>query len=123
MSELPEGLDPMAAAMLTAGVDLIGRTGASSTQVRFDDSEPPTVWLAVAAYVRDGRDIFEAAGAMHPTTAVLRLCEQLIDGAVCVHCERPTGFEPSSLDAMPLDALVCWYQWDPELKVFRRGCE
>jgi hypothetical protein len=53
---------------------------------------------------------------------VLRLCAQVVDGGRCTHCRRPTGLS-EDLDAMPLDRLVCWYQWDPELATFRRGCE
>jgi len=104
---------------LLAAVDLIGRTGAHGFQLRFSDDEEPIVWLAVAQY----RDTADAAGALDPLRAVLRLAEQLIDGGRCTHCDRPTGLEPDTLDAMPLDAMVCWYQYDPELGTFRRGCE
>ena len=55
------------------------------------------------------------------SSAVFRLCDQVIDGGTCTHCNRPTGFTPD-LDPMPLDDIVCWYQWDPELSEFRRGC-
>jgi hypothetical protein len=29
----------------------------------------------------------------------------------------------AAVDSMPLNESVCWYQWDPEMKTFRRGCE
>jgi hypothetical protein len=103
-----------------AAVDLIGRTGAKSFAIRYTDDEPPVVWAAVAEY-GDGRA--EAAGALHPIVAVLRLAELLVDGGQCTHCGRPTGLDVDSIDTMPLDTLVCWYQFDPELATFRRGCE
>lgn len=91
-------------------------------QVRWSDDEVPTVWMATAKYQRGDEVRWEATGAMGPTQAVLRLCEILIDGGHCTHCSRPTGFT-EHFDGMPLDQLVCWYQWDPELSTFRRGCE
>jgi hypothetical protein len=105
---------------MTAAFDLIHRTGAQSAGIRYQDDEPPTVWIALASY--DG-DRHEAAAALDPLRAVLRLCEQLVDGGVCTHCRRPSGLEPDSIETMPLNDLVCWYQYDPELKTFRRGCE
>jgi hypothetical protein len=58
---------------------------------------------------------------MDPLDAVFRLCDEVIDGGQCTHCRKPAGFEPS-IETMPLNQFVCWYQWDPELKTFRRGC-
>ena len=118
---------------LTAGFDMLRRTGARSVGLRYQDDEQPAVWVAVAEYrLKSGRPVggedfdgtyYDAAGAMGPVQAVLRLCERMVDGGMCAHCQRPTGLDPDSLDAMPLDNLVCWYQWDPELATFRRGCE
>jgi hypothetical protein len=106
---------------LIAAVDLIGRTGAKSFAIRYSDDEQPVVWSAVADY-GDGRA--EAAGALHPLVAVLRLAELLIDGGTCTHCGRPTGVHTDRVpESMPLDQFVCWYQFDPELSTFRRGCE
>lgn len=119
---------------LTAGLDLLRRTGCSTVEIRYSDDEQPVVWMAVAGYTaagdpksgnparREARTVHEAAAALDPTRAVLRLCEQLVDGGRCAHCHRPTGFEPNTLDTMPADQLVCWYQYDPELQTFRRGC-
>jgi hypothetical protein len=47
----------------------------------------------------------------------------LVDGAMCAHCGKPTGLEPTLLVDMPFPEHICWYQYDPELKTFRRGCE
>lgn len=105
--------DRMPAAMV-----LLGHTGADEVQVRYCSEQKPTVWVAAGRWDKH----WECAGAMAPHLAVFRLCDQVIDGGMCTHCYRPTGFAPD-LDAMPLDNLVCWYQWDPSHKEFRRGCK
>jgi len=105
-------------ARLTAAVDMLGRTGAAEVQLRYSDDEKPVVWIAAARW----DDHWEAAGAMNPLNALFRLCDHVIDGGECKRCGKPTGFSPD-VDALPLDDLVCWYQWDPELKTFRGGCE
>jgi hypothetical protein len=105
-----------------AAVDMLGRTGAESFQIRYSDDEQPVVWVAVVGYERPGGMHWECAGAMSPLGAILRLCETMIDGGQCTHCKRPSGFS-EDIDTMPMDHLVCWFQYDPELKTFRRGCE
>jgi hypothetical protein len=110
---------------------MLRRTGALSVQIRYHDDEKPTVWIAVAEFSMidgvpapsGGEPYFEAAAAMDPTRAALRLCEQMVDGSECKHCHRPAGLEPDSIESMPLNQAICWYQWDPELQTFRRGCE
>jgi hypothetical protein len=103
---------------IIAAIDLVGRTGASEFQFRFSNDEPPTVWMAIAKWDKT----WDVGAGIDPAIAIFRLLDQVIDGGTCTHCERPTGFEEST-DPMPLDEFVCWYQWDPELKVFRRGCD
>ena len=105
---------------LTAAVEMIGRTGATHFGLRYQDDEEPVVWIAVGTWPGDRHEV---AAGLDPTRAALRLCEQAIDGGTCTHCKRPTGLEPDDLGAMPLDRHFCWYQFDPELKTFRRGCE
>lgn len=118
--------------VFTAAVDLLRRTGQRSFQIRYSDDETPLVWMAVGEWVLDehgrptdgaGKTVYDAAAAVDPVRAVLRLCEQTVDGGHCIHCRRPTGFEPDSIDTMPANDLFCWYQYDPELRTFRRGCE
>jgi hypothetical protein len=106
---------------LKAAIELVRRTGANQIQVRYSDDEKPVIWLVVAIYKK--LDLWEVAAAHTPTRAALRLCEKLLDGGMCTHCKRPVGLEPESLDRMPMDDVFCWYQYDPELKTFRRGCE
>jgi hypothetical protein len=105
---------------MLAATDLVRRTGAKQVQIRFHDDEQPVLWMAVALY-KDGRS--EVAAALNPVRAMLRLCEQLVDGGKCTHCGRPTGLEPDGIETMPLNDVFCWYVFDPELKTFRRGCE
>lgn len=110
-------LDPM----FLAGVEMIRRSGAIEFQIRHQDDEDPTVWIAIAHIKHPEADGWEAAAALHPTAAVLRLCAELVDGGKCVHCGRPTGFT-EDFDGMPSEATICWYAYDPELRTFRRGC-
>jgi hypothetical protein len=102
---------------MVAAVDLIGRTGAAEFQVRYSDDEQPVIWMAAARW----KGTWQAAGAMSPLGAVFALLDSVIDGGTCQHCGRPTGFEPSS-DQMPMDKLICWYQFDPGTKKFAKGC-
>ena len=105
-----------------AAADLIGRTGAKSFSIRFCEEEKPVIWMAIGEYEREGRSIFEVGAHTNPLVAMYRLLDTLIDGGFCTHCHRPTGFSEDA-DIMPLDEMFCWYQWDPERKKFRRGCE
>lgn len=129
MSATDEAKDPK----LVAAVDLLRRTGAAEVQIRYSDDEDPTVWFAVARYRTDDRgrprpsgpiNRWDVAAGQNPVRALLRLCEQTIDGAQCKHCRKPAMFH-ADLDLVPtaLDPLFCSYEWDPELGTFRRGCE
>jgi hypothetical protein len=106
-------------ARFVAGVDLVGRTGASDFSVRCSDDVEPSVILCVATYP-DGA--WEVGAGGTPGIALVGLLERLLDGGRCTHCGRPSGFEPESLDAMPMNTQVCWTQWDPELATYRRAC-
>lgn len=119
---------------MIAATKMLQRTGAAALQIRYSDDEEPTVWFAVVQYRRgaDGLpkakgpiNAWETAAGRHPTEALLRLCEKVVDGGTCAHCHRPTIFH-ADLDDAPLpglDELMCSYEWDPELALFRRSCE
>ena len=101
-------------------IELLGRTGADQFQLRYCDEYKPRVWIASALWNRT----WECAAAINPIRAIFRLIDSVLDGGTCLQCGRPTGFEPSlQPETMPMNKLVCWFQWDPELKTFRRGCE
>jgi hypothetical protein len=104
--------------MLLAANEMVWRTGATKFQLRYSDDEQPVVWMAVGQW----GDIHEVGASLDPVRAAIRLLEQVVDGGQCIHCHRPTGIT-DDFDAMPLNERVCWYQYDPELKTFRRGCK
>lgn len=105
--------------VLTACVELCHRVGAVSYETRYSDDHEPVVWMAIAMF-RTGK--FEVDAGRTPQLAAWRLVERLVDGGQCLHCHRVTGV---TLDVgkQLAEELVCWYQYDPELKTFRRGCE
>lgn len=115
-----------------AGVDMARRTGSIEFQLRYSDDAEPTVWVAVATHnigvnglpappAEPGEITHTAAGGLTPLSAVLRLCDQLIDGGQCAHCGKPSAFDHGTASALP--PALCWTQWDPELKTYRRNCE
>lgn len=119
--------------ILMAALDMIRRTGALEVQLRWSDDVEPQVWMVTARFnigpdnfprpaTEDGKERWDVAGGMNPRQAAFRLCEQLIDGSRCTHCDRPSGIV-TTFDGMPLDEVFCWYAYDPELETFRRGCE
>jgi hypothetical protein len=112
------GQEPHKDPRFLAAVDMVGRSGADQFMMWSCGEENPIVWIAAALF----EESWECAAAINPLRALFRLCETLIDGGMCVHCERGTGFIPD-INPMPFDDVICWYQWDPERKTFRRGCE
>ena len=126
----PDTLPPEQRDKLIAAFDFVGRTGARSVQLRWSDDEKPVIWMMVAEYrldgdgklAKEGKPVFEVDASTDPIRATLRLCERLADGGMCTHCGRPSGLDPDTLDTMPLNDLICWFQWDPGSKKFIRGC-
>jgi hypothetical protein len=103
---------------MMAAVDLVKRTGADEFQIRFCEEEQPVIWMAAARW----KGTWQAAGAMGPLGAVFALLDSVIDGGTCKHCGRPAGFEATDAGTMPMDKLVCWYQYDPGTRKFAKGC-
>jgi hypothetical protein len=103
-----------------AAVELLGRCGAEELQVRFCEEEKPTVWMALARW----RGHWEVGAALDPLRALFRLCDEVMDGGLCLHCGKPSAFS-DGFEVLPdiMGDAVCWYAWDPELKTYRRGCE
>lgn len=104
---------------IVAAIKLLARTGAESFQLRYHDDEEPMLWLAYAKWPHGE----EATGATTPLLAVMRLAEQVIDGGRCAHCGKPSGLTDDWAATLPLPEHICWWQFDPELKTFRRACE
>lgn len=110
---------------MRAAIEFVRKCGARQIQVRYSDDEDPDIWFVVAIF--DGKNPAKIKGvevdaSTDPLRAALRLCERLADGATCVHCHRRTMLDPDSMMRQPLDAIVCWYQYDPGAKRFIRGC-
>ena|SRR5436190_7260900 len=126
--DLKEGIeDPR----YVAAIDLVRRNGAREIQLRYDDEQNPIVWVAVAGFSiikgkpsgRGKVNAHQAGGALSPLEAIFALCRACLDRhGLCVHCGRNTMFD-ESFESQPLEKFYCWYQWDPEMKTFRRGCE
>ena len=111
---------------LQAAFKYLRATGASRIALRSSDNEQPVIWIVLAEYPKKNpllANETEVEAALEPLDAALRLCERLTDGSSCSHCNRRAAFEANSLARMPYDRMLCWYQYDPEMKVFRRGCE
>lgn len=117
-----------------AAAKLIGRTGARSFEIRFDEGDTKkqqTVWIAIGEWrIKNNRPVatggerrFECAAGMNPLTAVLRLLDIIIDGGYCDHCKRPSGVTDHWQSPMPMSKDICWYVYDPELEEYRRSCE
>lgn len=107
---------------LSAAAALIPRLGCTDMTLRYDEGDKEgdvVVWNAIAYFPGAQPQV---AGALTPYRAVYRLLEQLMDGGICNYCKKPTGIV-ENFDEQPPMLLVCWYSYDPELKVFRRGCE
>jgi len=107
---------------LIAGIEMLRRTGMTVFRLGWSDEEdgPPTVWWACGEWSETKAD---AGAGMDPVAAVLRLCEQVVDGGICLHCGKATIFSAGPDTAILELSGGCVYAWDPELGVFRRGCE
>lgn len=114
-----------------AAIELIERNGAREIQIRYDDEQNPIVFVVVAGFSiinekpsgRGKINAHQAGGGLNPLSAIFALCHACMDRrGSCNHCGRNTMFD-ETFDPQPLENFYCWYQWDPELKTFRRGCE
>lgn len=110
-----------------AGLDMLRRAGAIKFRIGYSDETEgdPVVWHVVATWeLTDGHVHHEVGAGLDPVAAMMRVCEDVIDGGHCVHCHRMTIFV-SALDELSpmLDAMGCVYAYDPERRTFRRSCE
>lgn len=114
-----------------AAIDLVRRNGAKEIQLRYDDEQNPIVWVAVAGFsVIDGKigqrgkiNAHQVGAGLTPLNSVFSLCHACLDRhGFCAHCGRNTMFD-EIFEEHPTQNFYCWYQWDPELQTFRRGCE
>lgn len=105
-----------------AAIELIARTGAKWTQIRYMDDETPLVWVAVAGFDPVGESgRMQVAAGFTPEHAFLALLELLIDGGKCQHCGRLTAFTPHDDKPLPFD--VCIYGWNETVQSYTRSCD
>lgn len=105
--------------VLVACIALLPHLGASDYEGRYSEDGKPVVWMAIATFPTGAHEV---AAALTPQHAAYRLLERLVDGGLCLHCHRPTSIT-LDLDEQLAAQVICWYQYDPELKRFRRSCE
>jgi hypothetical protein len=109
---------------LVALTKLIGHTGASGFQLRYDDNEEPLVWIAVASYEDDesASTIHQVGAGLTPIQAAYRVTESLMDGGQCTHCHRPSAvaLDPAEIIG---DEVICWYVYRDARQEFVRDCE
>lgn len=111
---------------IVAAVDMLGRTGAKETQIRYHDDQDPTIWIAAASwsvmYVGPiTHCVWRTGSGLTPEDALYDLMETVLDGGTCTHCQRFTQVERDHTAAAIPGG--CLYAFDPELKKFRRSCE
>jgi len=106
-----------------AGVELVGRTGAREFQIRYQDDEEPTVWIAVAKHTMRGRTHWMVGASPGPLGALFDLLDKLMDGGECQHCGRMSAVSHDYTDPTIFDEAICWYVFDPENRTYRRACE
>lgn len=83
-----------------------------------------SVYTAVAGGTNaDGEMIYCVGASVQDLDAMNDLLRKLIDGGICLRCGKHTAFEAEVVGSMPGSETLCWIQWDPELKRYRRGCE
>lgn len=117
-----------------AAIDALRRTGMLGFQIRYQDDEEPTVWMAVGEWNRgregipvpaqaSGITAHLVAAGLSPSQAMAKLLDEAVDGGFCVHCKRPTGATDDWRSEMPLANVICWQVYDPETEKYRRSCE
>jgi len=88
--------DPSKDPRFGAALKLLERTGMREFRIGWSDEEdgPPIVFYALGTWrlnpqgkpiARGGRLSYEVGASIIPVEAVLRLCEQVIDGGECAH--------------------------------------
>lgn len=101
-----------------AGIALLTRTGADEVFVRLSADQKPTAWVVSARW----GEHWESTAGNTAEQAMVRMLQDTVDGGLCSHCRKVTGIARDFRDDLT-DDHVCWYQFDPELKLFRRSCE
>lgn len=131
-------------AKFLAGVALLGRCGATATQIRYSDDEVPTIWFVVALWEledmpaespfrqvladNDREHHFEVAAASSPQKAVIDLLEKIVDGGHCTYCHKQMAFFPEPPDTSSLGTALllsggCIISYDEDTESYTRSCQ
>lgn len=111
MVPLPDGHDTDA---LLAGVELVGRTGATGLEVGYLHEDVPSDqagWYAQATF--QGAKVF-AENHTGPVPAIEELANKLLEGGHCQHCQRTVSLTGHKF-------LYC--RWERRGRNWIRGCE
>ena len=104
-----------------AGVELLAQVGSMHIELR--TSLPKDDGVIVFVALVHGNDGSECAAGSTPLGAVNRLLEWVIDGAVCVNCRRPSGFEYDPGVSTICEDTLCWFKLDPAENRYHRSCD
>lgn len=111
--------DLMLLGRTTAGLALLGRSGARAAEVAYDDDGPTVKWRATATW--QGTKVW-SEDFPYPAHAVEDLLSRVLNGGQCTRCERTTvvgvvaeGFCCFVVTAANLD--------NPESYRYTRTCE
>jgi hypothetical protein len=133
-----------------AGLNLLARTGAGGFQLRCSQDDDPMVWVTLARYRNpqynnlyvlpgsassssNGTEaqefFFEAACGFTPMQAVMRLCDQILIGSSCAHCQKMVIFQTYNTVDVTLppkmaraDPESCVLAWDDASQQFQPEC-
>jgi len=140
--ENPPRAEEMQHPAFVAGLNLISRTGAGRFQLRCSVEDEPPVWLSVVQFANSPvnaaglssngstvPDVFyETASGLGPLESVMRLCDQVLAGSTCGHCERPILFQifqTTNIETLTdsLDPEFCVMAWSPLAEQFQPACQ
>jgi hypothetical protein len=121
---------------VVAGVDLVGRSGASDVEIGYLDDDVPSEqahWYAQASY--QGARI-AAENLRGPVEAVEALARRILTGAKCAHCDGVVSLSDEGaviFEDQPLVDGTRWTResalaasqcrWVREGRRWKRGCE
>jgi hypothetical protein len=105
--------------------ELVGHMELDSFSVMLELlNEGPHRGMGVFLAIGESDGAFAVGASVQEIDAVLDLVGKLYIGQLCGDCLKPVAFEDSRyVGVLPAGELICWIQWDPELKRYRRGCE
>lgn len=110
--------------VMMAGIEMLRRSGQSDFQLGFFDDVKPIVWVVMGHWNREGREHHVPGCGLTPEQAVMDLCERVMDGGKCTHCDRVTAFHKPDEPPLPdfMTGHLCYWEYHEDAKRFLRGC-